>query len=316
MKTHHQQTHARRGPLAGLVIFLAISIFASDLAQSAESRRRRADSPNVNVVRDLVYQQVGGRILRLDIYSPKTITGPLPVVLWIHGGHWARGTKEQRQPFDLTAHGYAVVCIEYRLAGEAPFPAQIEDCKAAVRWLRANAATYHLDPDHIGAWGHSAGGHLGALLGTSGGVAALEGNSGNLNYSSRIQAVCAMSSPFDIASFYEEVSKGESGPARRAKTFMEDFLGGSADQRMALAKAASPVTYVSKDDAAFLILHGENDMSIPVSESEAFAERLKAAGVETTLEVAQGRGHGVGAPQYASEITSFFDKYLKNNPPK
>ena len=316
MRTHHQQTHSGRGSLAGLVLCLAISFFAADLAQSAEGRRRRADSPNVNVLRDLVYQQVDGRSFRLDIYSPKTITDPLPVVLWIHGGHWARGTKEQRQPFDLTAHGYAVVCIEYRLAGEAPFPAAIEDCKAAVRWLRANAATYHLDPDHIGAWGHSAGGHLSALLGTSGGVAALEGNGGNLNYSSRIQAVCTMSSPADIASFYEEVSKGGSGPARRAKTFIEDFLGGSADQRMALAKAASPVTYVSKDDAAFLILHGETDMSIPVSESEAFAERLKAAGVETTLEVAQGRGHGVGAPQYASEITSFFDKYLKNNPPK
>ncbi|MEO6969972.1 MAG: alpha/beta hydrolase [Chthoniobacterales bacterium] len=316
MKTHHHQTHSCRGPLVGLVLFLALSIFAADLAQSAEGRRRRADSPNVNVVRDLVYEQVGGRSLRLDIYSPKTITGPLPVVLWIHGGHWGRGTKEQRQPFDLTAHGYAVVSIEYRLAGEAPFPAQIEDCKAAVRWLRANAATYHLDPDHIGAWGHSAGGHLAALLGTSGGVAALEGNSGNLNYSSRIQAVCAMSSPFDLVSLYEEVSKPESGPGRRAKTFIEEFLGGSADQRMALAKAASPTTYISKDDAAFLVIHGENDMSIPVSQSEEFVGKLKAAGVDATLEIAEGRGHGVGAPQYAAEITSFFDKYLKNNPPK
>ena len=313
MKTYHQQIHPCRRPLAGLVLFLAISIFAADLAQSAEGRRRRADSSNVDVFRDLVYEQVGGRTLRLDIYSPKTITGPLPVVLWIHGGHWARGTKEQRQPFDLMAHGYAVVSIEYRLSGEAPFPAQIEDCKAAVRWLRANAATYHLDPDHIGAWGHSAGGYLGALLGTSGGVAALEGNGGNLNYSSRIQAVCTMSAPADIASFYEEVSKGESGPARRAKSFIEQYLGGSEDQRMTLAKAASPTTYVSKDDAAFLILHGENDMSIPVSQSQEFAEKLKAAGVEATLEVAEGRGHGVGAPNFAAEITSFFDKYLKNN---
>ena len=316
MKTNHKQTHSCRGPLAGLVLYLAISIFAADLAQSAEGRRRRVDSPDVSVLRDLVYQQVGGRSLRLDIYSPKTIAGPLPVVLWIHGGHWARGSKEQRQPVDLVAHGYAVVSIEYRLSGEAPFPAQIEDCKAAVRWLRANAATYHLDPDHIGAWGHSAGGYLGALLGTSSGVAALEGNGGNLNYSSRIQAVCAMSSPADLVNFYEIVSKGESGSARRAKTFIEQFLGGSEDQRMTLAKAASPTTYVSKDDAAFLILHGENDMSIPVSQSQAFAEKLKAAGVAATLEVAEGRGHGVGAPSFASEITSFFDKYLKNNMPK
>jgi dipeptidyl aminopeptidase/acylaminoacyl peptidase len=144
----------------------------------------------------------------------------------------------------------------------------------------------------------------------------LEGKGDNLNYSSSIQAVCTMSAPADIASFYEEVSKSTSGSARRAKSAIEQFLGGSEDQRMALAEVASPTTYVSKDDAAFLILHGENDMSIPVSQSEAFVEKLKAAGVEATLEIAEGRGHGVGAPQFASEITSFFDKYLKNNTPK
>jgi dipeptidyl aminopeptidase/acylaminoacyl peptidase len=109
------------------------------------------------------------------------------------------------------------------------------------------------------------------------------------------------------------VCKSESGSARRAKLFIEQFLGGSAGQRMAIAKAASPMTYISKDDAAFLVIHGENDMSIPVSQSGAFVEALKAAGVDATLEVAIGRGHGVGGPRYKSVITDFFDKHLKAN---
>ena len=109
---------------------------------------------DVNIVRDVVYKRVNGRDLRLDIYSPKSITHPLPVVLWIFGNRWSRGSKSHPPPLNLMSHGYIVVSIDYRLSGEAPFPAAIEDCKAAVRWIRANAATYHFDPDHIGAWGH------------------------------------------------------------------------------------------------------------------------------------------------------------------
>jgi hypothetical protein len=121
------------------------------------------------------------------------------------------------------AKGYVIVCLDYRLSEEAPFPAQIEDCKAAVRWLRAHAASYHLDPDHIGAWGHSAGGHLAALLGTSGGVAELEGDGDNSTFSSRIQALCDMSSPTDILSFYESVSSATQGSGLRAKSSIEQF---------------------------------------------------------------------------------------------
>jgi acetyl esterase/lipase len=209
------------------------------------------------------------------------------------------------------AEGYIVVSIDYRLSEEAPFPAQIEDCKAAVRWLRAHAATYHLDPDHIGAGGHSAGGHLAALLGTSGGVAELEGDGDNSTFSSRIQAVCDMSGPTDILSFYESVSSATQGSSVRAKSSIEQFLGGSVEQNKAKAIAASSISYISKDDPPFLVIHGENDLSIPVSQSEVFVEKLKVAGVDATLEVAEGRGHGVGGPRFASEITSFFDKHLK-----
>lgn len=302
---------ARRRLLTLLILVIAIALLSTHLVESAEGRRRRAEFQDVNVLRDVVYKRVNDRELRLDIYSPKSITHPLPVVLWIFGNRWSKGSKDHPPPLDLTSYGYIVVSVEYRLSGEAPFPAAIKDCKAAVRWIRANAAAYHFDPDHIGAWGHSAGGHLAALLGTSGGVEELEGASDNATVSSRVQAVCDMAGPSDIVQFYDAVSDSNEEMARVAKSSIEQFLGGTVDQQRAKAIAASPTTYVSKDDPPFLIIHGENDMSIPVSQSELLASKLKAAGVRVTLIVAGGRGHGIGGPAFAPEITSFFDKYLK-----
>jgi acetyl esterase/lipase len=256
MKTSYLHARFRHRWQAWVVLVISLTIFWTQLAD-ARRRQQRPDFRDVDVQRDLVYKQVNGQTLQLDIYSPKSITHPLPVVLWIHGHHWARGSKDQRPPVNLMAQGYMVVSLDYRLSGEAPFPAAIEDCKAAVRWLRANAATYHIDPDHIGAWGYSAGGHLAALLGTSGGVAELEGAGDNATFSSRVQAVCDMSGPSDILQFYETVSSLNDGSGRRAKSSIEQFLGGPVEQNRAKAIAGSPVSYVSRDDAAFLIIHGE-----------------------------------------------------------
>jgi len=299
---------SRRLLLASLVI--AVAIWGTRVAESAEGRRRRMEFPDVNIVRDVVYKHVNGRDLRLDIYSPKSITHPLPVLLWIFGNRWSRGSKNHPPPLYLISRGYIVISIDYRLSGEAPFPAAIEDCKAAVRWIRANAAAYHFDPDHIGAWGHSAGGHLAALVGTSGGVAELDGGD-NSSFSSRVQAVCDMSGPSDILQFYEAVSNSNERIARIDRSSIEQFLGGSVEQNRAKAIAASPTTYVSKDDPPFLIIHGEEDMTIPVSQSEVLASKLKAAGVQVTLIMAERRGHGVGGPRFAPEITAFFDEHLK-----
>ena len=315
MRTHRIQIVSRRLVIASVVLVIAVAIWGTQVAESGQGRRRRADFQDVNIVRDVVYKRVNGRDLRLDIYSPKSITHPLPVVLWIFGNRWSRGSKNHPPPLDLMSQGYIVVSIDYRLSGEAPFPAAIEDCKAAVRWIRANAAAYHFDPDHIGAWGHSAGGHLAALLGTSGGVAQLEGGD-NSTVSSRVQAVCDMSGPSDILQFYEAVANSNADMARIDRSSIEQFLGGSVEQNRAKAIAASPTTYVSKDDPPFLIIHGKNDITIPVSQSEVLARKLKAAGVQVTLIVAEGRGHGVGGPAFAPEITSFFDKYLKSGSAK
>src|SRR5437016_918672 len=315
MRTHRIQIVSRRLVIASVVLVIAVAIWGTQVAESGQARRRRADFQDVNIVRDVVYKRVNGRDLRLDIYSPKSITHPLPVVLWIFGNRWSRGSKNHPPPLDLMSQGYIVISIDYRLSGEAPFPAAIEDCKAAVRWIRANAAAYHFDPDHIGAWGHSAGGHLAALLGTSGGVAQLEGGD-NSTVSSRVQAVCDMSGPSDILQFYEAVANSNADMARIDRSSIEQFLGGSVEQNRAKAIAASPTTYVSKDDPPFLIIHGKNDITIPVSQSEVLARKLKAAGVQVTLIVAEGRGHGVGGPAFAPEITSFFDKYLKSGSAK
>jgi acetyl esterase/lipase len=311
MRNRRLQILSRRLLLVSVILVIAVAIWGTGVAESAEGRRRRMEFSDVDIVRDVVYKHVNGRDLRLDVYSPKSVTRPLPVVLWIFGNRWSKGNKNHPPPLNLMSRGYIVVSVEYRLSGEAPFPAAIEDCKAAVRWIRANASTYHFDADHIGAWGHSAGGHLAALLGTSGDVSELEDGGGNPNFSSRVQAVCDMAGPSDIVQFYDTVSGSNDGMADVAKSSIEQFLGGPVEENRAKAIAASATTYISKDDSPFLIIHGENDESIPVSQSKLLATKLKAAGVPVTLIVAEGRGHGVGGPAYAPEITSFFDKYLK-----
>ncbi len=296
-----------------LLLVMAIATHWTLPALSAEGRRKRAEYNDADVQRDIEYRKVDGHSLRLDIYSPKSITFPLPAVLWIQGHRWSRGNKSQTPGVNLVSQGYILVCLDYRLSGEAPFPAQIEDCKAAVRWLRAHAATYHIDPDHIGAWGHSAGGHLAALLGTSGGVAELAGAGGNPSFSDRVQAVCSMAGPSDLVQLYQIVSTSRSDLGHAAKSSLEQFLGGPFEGNKSKAIAASPTTYITKDDSPFLLIHGENDKSIPVSQSQILAEKLKAAGVDVTLEIEKGRGHGVGGPEYGPVITRFFDKYLKTS---
>ncbi len=294
----------------------AIAIFTTVLGglgtPQLMAKRQREDPSNATILRDLVYSRVGDKALRLDLYLPENITGPVPVILCIHGGGWSRGNKRRCPALILVDNGYAVASIEYRLTGEAAFPAQIEDCKAAVRWLRANAAKYNFEPDRIGAWGHSSGAHLAALLGTSGEVPALEGSGDNLQYSSRVQAVCEVSGPADLLRMYREASPdARSAMGLSVQSAIAALIGGPVEENEAKAIAASPVTYVSKDDPPFLIIHGEQDTTVPVSQSRLFAAALEAAGVETTLDVVAGRGHGTGGPRFEAAIEKFFDKHLR-----
>ncbi len=283
---------------------------AQDKPASAPARRAQpalrpqgqaAIPPGVKALRDLEYARVGHRPLLLDLYLPEAATGKLPVVVWIHGGGWRAGSKERCPAVWMVPRGYAVASVGYRLSGEAKFPAQIEDCKAAIRFLRAGAAKYGLDPDRIGAWGASAGGHLAALLGTAGEAKELEGPSGEPRVSSRVQAVCDWFGPADLSRL------GTPG-ARSPVTLL---LGGLPDENVQLARMASPISYVSKDDPPFLIMHGDRDRLVPLSQSQLLHEALKKAGVESTWHVVQGAGHGFAGPEVAQRVLQFFDRHLR-----
>jgi len=243
------------------------------------------------VARDLVYRTVGGRNLTLDLYVPQiTKAGDkLPVVVWIHGGAWRSGSKDRCPAVPLVDRGFAVASISYRLTDEAIFPAQIHDCKAAIRWLRANAGRFSLDPSRIGAWGASAGGHLAALLGTSGDVKELEGGPDNLNYSSRVQAVCDYFGPTDFLRMNAEPGAMDHDAADSPESVL---IGGPIQKNPEKAAKASPITYVSADDPPFLILHGDQDRTVLLNQSQLLHDALRKLGVRVRLGIVKGQGHG------------------------
>lgn len=245
---------------------------------------------NVTVEKDIVYGKGSGRDLLLDIAYPKERPDkPMPVVVWIHGGAWRGGSKDNNHAMIFVKHGFFTASISYRLSGEAVWPAQINDCKAAIRYLRAHAEQYHLDPDCIGVWGASAGGHLVAMLGTSGDVKELEGEGGWQEQSSRVQAVVDYYGPSNFLKM-----KGQpSNLNHLAEDSPESLLlGASVTTVPDKVKSADPITYISKDDPPFLIAHGDQDNTVPFNQSEILLEALQKAGVESELIVVKGGGHG------------------------
>ncbi len=261
---------------------------------------------SIEVQRDVEYGKGGDRPLKMHILRPKKLPAdPMPVLVWIHGGGWRGGDKNgglgKLAPY--AERGYFCATIEYRLSKEAVFPAQIEDCKCAIRFLRAKAKDFHLDPARIGVWGSSAGGHLVALLGTSGHVKELEGKGGWQEFSSRVQAVCDFCGPSDLVIIVDK-SKG-------AKGAVETLLGGSPAELKEKAALASPVTHVNRQAPPFLIVHGDKDTLVPQQQAEILAEALKKAGTPVTLYIAQGQGHGLGGPEVDRVVREFFDRELK-----
>ena len=250
----------------------------------------------------------------LDIYLPEKFENPVPLVVWIHGGGWAQGDKSPAPQFmQLLSRGFAVASINYRLSGEAPFPAQIYDCKGAIRYLRAHAKEFQIDPNRIGIWGHSAGGHLVALLGTSAGVKELEGNvGGNLNVSSRVQAVSDYAGPTDLGQIY---AQGADDPSFMNNTvlrgYFEHFLGGGpVETHPDLIRQANPITHLTSNTPPFQIIHGNKDALVPVGQSQLLADALAAKGLECELTIVEGYGHGFGQKQYLATY-AFFEKRLK-----
>ncbi|MEI6367032.1 MAG: alpha/beta hydrolase [Planctomycetota bacterium] len=266
----------------------------------------------VKVVADLPYGDAG-EANWLDIYSPENATGPLPLVIWIHGGGWANGDKSPSPQFlQLVPRGFAVASINYRLSGQSPFPAQIEDCKAAVRWLRAHAKDYNLDPDRFGVWGLSAGGHLAALLGTSGDVKELEGNvGGHLEVSSRVQAVSDYAGPTDLSQFWAQAGEDNVFWKTKGDTYFDRLFGkGSLEDHPELIARANPINFISTDDPPFQIFHGVKDVLVPIGQAEIFVAALKAKGVDCEYTPLPTLGHGFGQLQYR-ETFAFFEKHLQ-----
>jgi len=289
------------------LLLVSIVLAFSAVVQAADQPKRKPPlPPGTQVHRDLEYVADGHARNRLDLYLPAKTDRPLSVIVWIHGGAWLAGSKEGCPAISFVAKGYTVASINYRLSQHAVFPAQMEDCKAAVRWLRANAEKYHLDPKHVGVWGASAGGHLVALLGTSGDVKELEGSGGNMDQSSRVQCVVDWFGPTD---FTKMGGSHDDANAPEAK-----LIGGAVQENKEKAAKANPITYVTKDSAPFLIMHGEEDKVVPIGQSELLDEALRKAGVECTLVRIPGNGHGgpgFASPENRKRIEEFFAKHLK-----
>jgi acetyl esterase/lipase len=262
--------------------------------------------PGVIAHRDLEYVKAGHERQKLDLYLPGKTEGPLPVIVFIHGGAWRAGSKDNCPAIRLATQGYAVASVNYRLSQHAVFPAQIEDCKAAIRWLRANAKTYGLDPKRFGCWGPSAGGHLVALLGTSGDVKGLEGTLGNLDQSSRVQCVVDWFGPTDLL----KMGGGHNDP----KSPESLLIGGPIQDNKEKAERANPIKYIQKGAPPFLIMHGDMDKTVPYNQSELLNEALKKVGGEVTLVKLAGAGHGgkdFQSPEIQKQIDEFFAKHLK-----
>ena len=283
----------------------------------AGDRDRQPRTPRVpdavKHLADVKYAGTDNARQTLDLLLPKSRAAeqpPLPVIVFIHGGGWRGGHKNtglhRVLPFVSTGD-YAGVSVGYRLTNEAQWPEQIYDCKAAIRWVRANAKQYNLDPERIAVWGSSAGGHLVAMLGTSGDVEHLEGKLGpHAGVSSRVACVVDWFGPADFTKMGK--SKAIDHNAPNAPEAL--LLGGPIPQQLDKAKDASPQTYVSKDDPPFLIMHGDKDPIVPYQQSVGLDQALDAVGVDSALVTVKGAGHGFGGEAVKTLVETFLAKHL------
>lgn len=294
-----------------LKIVLSVSLLAACSPAFGQERGAWVQRPRwpegTQVYKDLEYVLGGHERQKLDIYVPPAAEGAMPLIVWVHGGAWQAGSKDGCPALRFLAEGYVVASINYRLSQHAIFPAQIIDCKAAIRYLRANAAKYHIDPERIGVWGASAGGHLVALLGTTGDVTKFD-EGPNLEQPSRVQAVCDFFGPTDFLKIGDFGSKMDhylaNSPASR-------LIGGPVKENDKAVQNANPITYVSKDDPPFLIVHGDADPLVPHNQSELLQAALEAAGVKSRLHIVKGGGHGFNDPEVNTMVERFFARTLK-----
>lgn len=273
----------------------------------------------VEMRRDVPYAANTNPRQTLDLYLPKTRAADarLPVIVFIHGGGWVGGNKSAGRAAlqEFVAGGnYAAVSVAYRLAGEARWPAQIHDAKAAIRWIRANAASLGLDSDRIGVIGTSAGGTLAVLLGASGGANDLEGEVGpHLGISSRVTCVV---NRFGRLDFDAEPESARAAPsqAKALEGRLTTMFGAPFSERRAAARNGSPITHVSPEDPPVLTLHGTRDELVPITQAESFDAAARRAGAGHLLIRVVNGGHGFEHPEGKRRERQFFDLHLRGVP--
>jgi acetyl esterase/lipase len=256
------------------------------------------------------YAVAGGEHLQVDLARPKNGDGPFPAVVCIHGGGFRAGKREgyDKLCVTLAQKGYVAITVTYRLAPAFQFPAAVQDCKAAVRWLRANAGKYHVDPKRIGVTGGSAGGHLAQFLGNTNGVKEFEGDSGNVDQSSDVACVVNFYGPSDFTKSY--------GKSVDAAEVLPLWLGGNLETALKEHIRASPLNWVTPDAVPTLICHGTEDKYVNYEQAGWMVDRLKSCGVEVELLTLQGAGHGfkgADADKAQEALLDFFNKHLKPN---
>lgn len=296
------------------------------VAQQAEGDTNRASGPSdpgasahrfgqalplpedTRVFRDLAYVSNGHPRQRLDLYVPAQ-GGAHPLVIVIHGGAFMAGDKRGENVKQFLKADYAVASLNYRLSGDALFPAAVEDCKSAVRWLRVNAAKYDLDAGRFGAWGSSAGGNLAAMLGTTGETNLFDVGE-NLNVSSRVQAVADWFGPTDFLQMDDHrIPNGMTHDA--ANSPESRYVGGPIQENKDKVAQANPITFITARTPPFLIAHGDGDPLVPHHQSVLLEAALKKAGVPVTLYTVKGAGHGFRDATADKLLLEFFAKYLK-----
>jgi acetyl esterase/lipase len=287
-------------------LFAALSALAVALVLAVPHARAQ-DAAEIIVENDVEYSNPDNQHLMVNMARPKG-DGPFPAVLCIHGGGFRAGTRQGYNGLvqQLAKRGYVAATVEYRLAPKYQFPAAVYDCKAAVRWLRANAAKYHVDPDRIGVTGGSAGGHLAQFLGVTADVKEFEGDGGNPEQSSRVACVVNFYGPSDFTHSY--------GKSVDAAEVLPLWLGGNLDQARQRHILSSPLFWVTPTAAPTLCVHGTKDNYVAYEQSVWLVDRLLAAGIEAELVTISGAGHGFRGEDAAkadAAMFAFFDRFLK-----
>ena len=296
-----------------ILLFLGLPCMAEPLIDEFTKQEIPASGKGIpevvlagSQVKNLQYAEVDGKPLLLDLYLPEKPEGS-PLVIWVHGGGWKGGSKQNCFVKWLSNFGYTVASINYRLVDIAKWPAQLHDCKGAIRWLRANAQTYGYNPDCVIAAGASAGGHLVALLGTTGDSEELEGNvGGNSEQSSRVQAVV----DYYGATDFLLISRTQSWKVNKPESVVYNLLGGPANQLVDKAKQASAKFHVTPNDAPLLVFHGGKDTTVLMNQTDAIEEAYKKHNLPVTVYRLKDAGHG-GFVFYSSENAKHLCEFLE-----